>query len=763
MDEQLDRPHGVLESLLLSPDASQEALARALVAEHYPPAFRLALALLGEPAMARQATRLALAWAILERRSYHKAGSIRPWLYSRVIKAIQRTERHKPVSIPESSPATTKESGETPGPTPGETRLWQAIDSLGRRERLLAVLLYASDWRESEAARLLRVSPGAIRMQVELFHKRFADLIEAGVEIEAAGALRDQRIDESIAQALHKRWPVAVLTPEENEALIAEVLETARQEGAARQRQRPLKALAITGSALAGVAVLAAGILVWQAGIFQAGLQAVYLPDPTLQAMPSPTPFEAPPKAKPLSTRSSSEEILGRMRESPTLWTTLWIDVQAIDYGPQSYIGPSRGYRAQAWISQPSRSLEIWGLAGERPSSLYLVRDDAAFLLAPAAETLQRLPWDSQSGALLKSKILEEMVFPASSVWASGPGVFIASGRERMAGRQAIVVDWLNAQGGRQRRLWIDAATGLILRLQEYGGADYKLLLSDSLVTDIAYDEEFPYPALYDPERMWGFDFSASHLAPSIASNQPRSESGLASADRAQQPLETPPQGLNPARSYLTFQYQEDGTLSQAQDNSSVAPADLMADGYFLGEVPSGLPWMMQCARSPDGERLAFNTGTDGTNTADLSLRWLNLSDLAQIYQVLPGISATNFSFAPDSRHLAVFGFGEGKLSSGIYLVDLGTGEHELLLNLSEATSLVWSPDGEYLALAGKGNAQAEETVYVIQMLTRQVIHQFGLRFLDAQSAPDWPMASWGVQFPVEMDGMDACAVPPTE
>jgi hypothetical protein len=167
------------------------------------------------------------------------------------------------------------------------------------------------------------------------------------------------------------------------------------------------------------------------------------------------------------------------------------------------------------------------------------------------------------------------------------------------------------------------------------------------------------------------------------------------------------------------------------------------------------------CDRSPDGQRLAFNTGTDGAAPADDSLHWFNLKDPQAIYQPLPGFHATSFVFAPDSHRLAVFGYGEGEWERGIYILDIGTGENELLSDLSNARSLVWSPDGEYLGFIGTTTEDDNPEVTVIHVDTAQIAYQGKIEFLEGITYALGPIAGWGIEFPVETGGMDQCAAPP--
>jgi hypothetical protein len=169
----------------------------------------------------------------------------------------------------------------------------------------------------------------------------------------------------------------------------------------------------------------------------------------------------------------------------------------------------------------------------------------------------------------------------------------------------------------------------------------------------------------------------------------------------------------------------------------------------------------LRCERSPDGQRLAFNTGTDEIAPADDGLHWLNLKEPQSIYQPLPGLHATGFAFAPDSHRLAVFGYGEEPWKRGVYILDIGNGEYQFLMNLAYATSLVWSPDGQYLALIGSSTEEDYPTILVIHVDTAQIAYQGEVESLEGEKYVIGPMAGWEVEFPVEMGSMDQCAAPP--
>ena len=161
--------------------------------------------------------------------------------------------------------------------------------------------------------------------------------------------------------------------------------------------------------------------------------------------------------------------------------------------------------------------------------------------------------------------------------------------------------------------------------------------------------------------------------------------------------------------------------------------------------------------------RLAFNTFSDGASLPDDALRWLDLRDPAKLFEPLPGLHAGDFAFSPDSQKLAVFATGGNAEQAGVYLVTLATGDFSKVIALADAHSLLWSPDGEFLALTGVAEAGDDEQVLVLHLRSRQIAFQADPLPTGASLPVDWPIANWGVAFPVAPGDMQTCSNPPVE
>ena len=711
--------------------------------QHYAALRRLALAVLGDERLAEAAARQAFARAAANAGQY-RGRSDSLWLYELGWKAM-RGQPTRPVAGP-AQPAQ-------------ETALLRWADGLPAEERLLLALRYLLDWPPEQAARLLHAGQGAVQAQLGVFRREMRRSL-------AFSDPADDALERQVASLLQAHWPVVALDDAEVHALAQELAGqtqaaataagTPAGQPAATRRWFLVAALGL--GAVVCLLAATAGLLAWQLAPQAAPTAGVLLPG-------MPTPVTPAPRLQPLTARSSADEIQQRVQKSASAWHTLWIDVQTYDYGPASYRGAPRVYRAQAWVSQPEQSLEFTGLLSRRPSRSALVLDGRKFVTNAVLGEAQAAEWNGPVETLVDAERLRAMVFPAA-VWGQQGRLEPTGLAEEVVGRPAVIVDWIDESGTRPARLWLDAATGLALRWQEFDPAYPDLLTVESIAVGVKYDENHPPGQLLN-----GLELDVSPLAPPQPGGQtlpPAPNFALPIAERQRLPAEAPPPGFDPALARLDFQFSPELQAAGAVSQTAQAPYELFADGYRLGSGRFGLPWMLRCTRSPDGQRLAFNTFSDGTALPDGELRWFNLSEPQRVYQPLPGLAVVDFAFAPGSRQLAAFGRAAAQPASanaetdGLYLVELGTGERRLLLPLAAGESLVWSPDGEYLALVGAlPDDQQTSRLLLVHMRTGQIAYNEPFDPQTDLPPEAWPGRDWPVSFPRPMGGMDACAAAP--
>jgi hypothetical protein len=710
-----------------------------LVREHFIPLYRLALAGLEDQPAARQVALDSLASA-LQRQARYARRSDAIWLYELAVKELHPKTRPAPAERP--AP-----------PSELDAAIWTLVDSFEQKEHLLSLLLCLLDWPDEPAARLLKVSASAVHTQRQLFEARFAAAL-AEIPLAAPPSGPDA-LFAIVCESLKKRWPAPPLSEADYAALLDQVQQGALQ---VRRQPRPRWLVPAAAALLVAGSCLTLGFFAYLAGL----TPTVRLP---LAATPVSTPRPAVRQAWPLSLLSSSEAISQRLVESAELWSTLWVDVQAAKFGPPSYRGAPRLYRLQAWVSQPAQSIQLFGLLAGEPASLYIYRGYRGDYLNPLLGISYTKEAAATPASLLENEDLRQMVYPSTSIAAIQPGFFRAVRPESWLGRQTLVVDWRDQYGQRRLRLWIDTRTGLLLRRQEFGGDDFNLLLADIQVTELALDQAAPPEQLATAmQKLQSAPITFEQAATTPALLLPTPTAAVRLENRASLGKEPAPPGYDPRRARLEFEFPNNLDYSNASNGTASIPVNLFADRYLIGATRFGLPWLLRCARSPDGLRLAFNTFSDGAVPPDDALRWLELRDTAKIYEPLPGMHARDFAFSPDSQKLAVFAAGEDAAGSdGIYLVTLATGDFTKVFALADAHSLLWSPDGEFLALSGVIEAGDGEQVLVLHLRSRQIAFQADPLPGGAALPVDWPIANWGATFPVAPGDMQTCSNPPLE
>lgn len=728
-----------LEDLLNQGQPEPVALCLAILREHSTPLSRLSLALTGSmsPGLVQ-----VLAAAVRQARRFRPEAGVRRWLYPLAWQALLKFQ---PAAL---APVTEAPEG-------ADAVLWRTLDALGGRERRLAILRHGLGFPAEEAAVLLRVSVVAAEAQHALNRQAFREaLVVAGF----TALIEDEMLDAQVGATLERRWAAPVFTEDSWLALAREAATLAQEQQIAWDRQAPLRLLGKVGVVLGVAACLAlAAILLSPRGAS------------TRMA-----------NIQPLSLRSSSEAIRARLELSAALWREAFLEAQIIVYGPSGYIGPARLYRLQAWIRQPGQSLELFGLLDGHPATIQRINAGSRYRLSPLADQAELQPWSNRTEALLSTHAVQQMVFPRVSPWVDELGYFLVREQAEIAGRQAIVTDWLDAENNRLWRLWLDAMTGMPLRTQEFSPYDTQTMRAETILTTLVFEPGQDFSEVFQPGPLVGLDFAMTQSTSAASLGEPPPEStrpagetppeasragfpqpAVAIPVRPALPGDQTPAGLDPAQRWLTFQFSFRPDQPVYQQEFSNAPVELFADGYFLGELNFGFPWSVACQRSADGRLVAFSLISDGASPAEAGLRWFNLSDPQRVYLSLPGVRVTEFAFAPGGRQLAAFGHGSAGLVTGLYLVDIPSGEAKLLLELPLAEGLAWSPEGEQLGLVGLLPTQFQPTVLALHVRTGQVIFQ-AESWEPGQPVPvDWPMAGWGRPFPQSTGGMEACIVPP--
>ena len=507
------------------------------------------------------------------------------------------------------------------------------------------------------------------------------------------------------------------------------------------------------------------------------GQQLILAIHPTQDPAPI---LSQPEKPQPLSESFSSQEIRSRLSQSSRFWRTLWVDAEIRFYGPPGFIGPPQFLHVQAWSrDQNQGSLVLVGPAGDEPEEVLLDGIRSSFLAIPGENPA---PFSLIRGERLTRRYLQvrQQIAPLNELGIPSkiyPGYsqmdFEVVGSDTLAGRETLIVIQVNAEEQLEAVLWLDRVTGAVLRKQQFAGgtardtlrkqestgATGQTMIWEYAVSALAYDQTFP-PELFDVKLPWRGGFAADHTGRPVSGvvTRPGMTWQLLTG-RALLPKASPPAGFDPARSRLAFQFSQD--YGWFQEDTAHVFMDLFAEHYYLGKVEFTNPWNMMCARSPDGKQLAFAGSWPDRNWSTSPLMWFDLDHPNQVNHYFSDGNITAFAFAPDSRRLAAFRAGqpEGQL----HILDTQTGKVAQLIELGSARNLAWSPDGENLALIGLPDAlDFEEVLMVVHIADKKVSYRSPYDPGTGAIPETSPVDSWGVEFPVEMGGLERCVEPPT-
>jgi outer membrane lipoprotein-sorting protein len=215
---------------------------------------------------------------------------------------------------------------------------------------------------------------------------------------------------------------------------------------------------------------------------------------PALQNQPggpaepaTPTPV-MPPELK------GDLEIQQLMLTSHTRWQTLHIIYTMNQYPPPGATMETEQQNVQVWIEQPGKFKVVVSTPKGGPQSS--VVSDGKIIVdsggqqqsLPPSALEPFIPPNSPSDTVYTHPLagllgtpVSDLIFPAGL--AQRGGQYKQTGLEKVADRQAYVVEWSREPGKLIDRLWVDTQTGIILRQQNYGKENATSPLSDFLAT----------------------------------------------------------------------------------------------------------------------------------------------------------------------------------------------------------------------------------------------------------------------------------------
>ncbi len=802
-----------LEWLLQNGEASHAALANLLVRDFYSDAVRLNWAILGDLERARQSVLQAFSAALVNQYRFRLGQNARTWLFHFVIQAARKIVRV------ESSSTNVTGAGQ-PAPGDGLDNFLRPLDVIDQWAIYVSILL---GWEPVETAGLIGVEALRVERLVNRFRQGDWQPSPEGKASVAALALE---------RALTDRFPGLPLTEFEQTDIYARLVHAAEQRAAHNMKFVRLWETILTAAGVAlvtglifwlnqtlpdvapqrggltptprfirvtrvvlvpitatagGTANLLTNYTV-QPGdslVSIAHLFGMAVPDlmrlndlsadaglrvgQSLKVITSPhirlrgaqvakEPSLLPP---PLSASSTPRDVIQRLTSSQSYWSTVWVDAQLVLNGPVGYIGPPDVTYEQAWIDNPGKSsIELSGKSFNHPDWVYAVSGNTG----SQVDRLTAQRQDFVSNQLLKSGPLRAMVFPLNSDWLSSVENLVIGQVTPYIGRKTLLVSVMDASGFLQAKLWIDVETGVILRELRYSGDGAKIQTADFSITKISYNSHFSNSLFNPRDRLAaGFSADASGLVHKLGNDQTPALNSQAHQSFA---AGLPPAGYNSAQAQLYFGFPETFDTGAAS-----AVVDVLAGGYSLGQAQFGNPWTMICARSPDGQKIAYVSQPFSPRTEDASLHWFDLQNVNQDHLVSEDLAVENFAFSYDGAKLAFFGRQAGRARGAVYIYDLQNKILGRLLDRNSANSLVWSPDGRYLAMTSDPSMLGNQDALVVDVQDGSTVAHDRYNWqgdfsLDPLS-PDWPTFGWltpkgtPVRFPVSMGGLEACVEPP--
>jgi hypothetical protein len=228
-------------------------------------------------------------------------------------------------------------------------------------------------------------------------------------------------------------------------------------------------------------------------------------PQPIYTRTPAPNPT-IPPSAvppNPSSNLSDGESVRLFMLSSHTRWQSLWADAQIDDYGTAGSTTPVQSTHLQVWIAQPAQFRVLSGPAGGAPTDILVsdgnnLRQQGGTIspLPPSVRepfspptTLSDTVYPHPLGGMLGTP-LGDLLYPAGL--AQRQGTYQVIGHDMAAGREAVLLDWSYTPGAVADRLWVDAETGVLLRMQNFGKGGQQGLQTDYSINQIIFNESFP-------------------------------------------------------------------------------------------------------------------------------------------------------------------------------------------------------------------------------------------------------------------------------
>jgi hypothetical protein len=374
-----------------------------------------------------------------------------------------------------------------------------------------------------------------------------------------------------------------------------------------------------------------------------------------------------------------------------------------------------------------------------------------------------QIPWFYLSeDTIFSSPYLINFFFIGHHDWPPQIKEFEIVKADVWAGRQVVIVQQTNPNGELEARLWLDSATGLVLREQYFAPDDPQKILLETVVTALAFNQDFPDDLFTSPDKYMEWSPASAERTSLTFSPEGELYPWLANQFSTEINPAQPPPDFDPSGSRLRFLYAGEIIFGPAR----ATEVQVLADNYSLGIIKINHLYKTTCIRSPDGRLIGLFTQDNPPSLLNDLFTLYKLPSLEQLSLTFPGNVLVRAAFSPDSRNLAVAGIDLETTRSNLFLVDLDSGERQEVTGIPPVYSLAWSLDGSRLAaLHWPDFRQTDETTIQISEYdletTKTVRHDLAAD-LDWDSAEiTVPLEGWQASFQLPMGGLESCTAAP--
>jgi Tol biopolymer transport system component len=318
--------------------------------------------------------------------------------------------------------------------------------------------------------------------------------------------------------------------------------------------------------------------------------------------------FEITPAPANLDINSTSEQIQRALWESASKWTTLQMDGSVTWYLPD---GSTQLVREQVWMD-PIRSrfkTEVTGVTNTSQKVLKLIDGTNIYDADLTLGQVQTFPIPDfirvgqyipplVEGEAHPNPIWGQLGTPLSllafaSDFSQNGGVFKPISIETIAGREALVVEWTySGNVFSSLKMWVDAQTGILLKLQEFNKNGSGQLAGERVVEHISFDVTFDDLVFMLPAGL--------------------QQAGLPNPDAGSVPVVTesvPPSAEDAGELYFFLQPRQVGQSIQLArvsgvcvfDSVNCPPMQIVTVPFAFNFTINALSW------SPDGKFAAFS------------------------------------------------------------------------------------------------------------------------------------------------------------